>query len=310
MTKIDLVNGFLGSGKTTFIRRYLPRLMARGERVAVIENEFGTAGMDTAILSATGAEVRELSGGCVCCGQKVNFHWLLRELCKSGDWDRIIVEPSGVFNCDDFLDIVGQEDVQECGVLNGILTVLAPADMAAADARRREMLYSQLCSSGAVLLSQRDWPTAGQATAAREWIDSLLRENGFSGTYQKLIEDTPWEELSDEQMEMLSCAGWCCQAHWRSHLNHQDFAQSISVFPKRDWDKEALISALCMAMDGSCGTVYRIKGCVTGQGSTLYQVNAVPGRPSVQPAANWPGGRMLNVIGKDLNRGALKVLLQ
>ena len=54
MTKIDLINGFLGSGKTTFIHRYLPWLTARGERVAVIENEFGTAGMDTAILSQTG----------------------------------------------------------------------------------------------------------------------------------------------------------------------------------------------------------------------------------------------------------------
>lgn len=84
MTKIDLINGFLGSGKTTFIHRYLPWLTARGERVAVIENEFGTAGMDTAILSQTGVQVRELSGGCVCCGQKVNFYRLLRELCASG----------------------------------------------------------------------------------------------------------------------------------------------------------------------------------------------------------------------------------
>ena len=65
MTKIDLINGFLGSGKTTFIHRYLPWLTARGERVAVIENEFGTAGMDTAILSQTGVQVRELSGSCV-----------------------------------------------------------------------------------------------------------------------------------------------------------------------------------------------------------------------------------------------------
>lgn len=309
MTKIDLINGFLGSGKTTFISRYLPWLVARGERVAVIENEFGTAGMDTAILSQTGAQVRELSGGCVCCGQKVNFYRLLRELCASGEWDRVIVEPSGVFNCDDFLDIVEKVDVRVCGYLNGIITVLAPADMELTSPQQQEMLYSQLHSTGAILLSQRDGPTEGMSTVVRTWVDQILAQRGCTSPFLGLIEDTAWNKLTDAEMAELSCAGWRRKEHWRSHMNHQSFAQSLSIFSKRAWDEAALTSALTKAMDGSCGTVYRIKGCVEGAEGALYQVNAAPGQLVLQSAAEWPGGKMLNVIGRDLDRAALKTLL-
>ncbi len=309
MTKIDLINGFLGSGKTTFISRYLPWLTERGERVAVIENEFGTAGMDTALLSGAGAQVRELSGGCVCCGQKVNFYRLLRELCASGAWDRVIVEPSGVFNCDDFLDIVEKADVRACGYLNSIITVLAPADMAPVSEQQTEMLYSQLHSTGAILLSQRDGPTAGMGAAVRRWVDQLLAQRGCTDPFLGLIEDVAWNELTDAEMAALSCAGWRRKVHWRSHMNHQSFAQSLSVFSKRDWNEAALTVSLTKAMDGSCGIVYRIKGCVMSAEGMLYQVNAAPGQLGIRAAADWSGGKMLNVIGRDLDRAALKALL-
>ena len=92
-------------------------------------------------------------------------------------------------------------------------------------------------------------------------------------------------------------------------MNHQSFAQSLSIFSKRLWDEAALTSALIKAMDGRCGTVYRIKGCVEGAEGVLYQVNAAPNQLGIQSAAEWPGGKMLNVIGRDLDRTALKALL-
>ena len=79
-TKIDLITGFLGAGKTTLIRRYTALLRAGDVSCAVIENEFGAAGVDAAVLERDGVRVRELSGGCVCCTQKLNFHDAMREL--------------------------------------------------------------------------------------------------------------------------------------------------------------------------------------------------------------------------------------
>lgn len=309
MTKIDLINGFLGSGKTTFIRHLLPWLSRRGERVAVVENEFGSAGVDTAILSAAGAQVTELAGGCICCGQKVNFYHLLCELCGSGEWDRILVEPSGVFNCDDFLDIVGQEDVQAHGRLNTIVTVLAPADLTAEGAQR-ELLYSQLHSSGAILLSQRDGPTDGMAGQVRSQVSELLSSYGQSRAYSGLIVDTPWEKLDDGQMNALLEAGWNHGEHLRSHLDHSRFAQSLMLWPHPIASPDVLRDALARAVDGSCGTVYRIKGCVEGTDGTLWQVNATPSVLSVLPIDSWDGGRILNVIGSSLDRTRLHELLK
>ena len=309
MTKIDLINGFLGSGKTTFIRYLLPCLSRRGERVAVVENEFGSAGVDTAILAAAGAQVTELTGGCICCGQKVNFYHLLCELCGSGDWDRILVEPSGVFNCDDFLDIVSQEDVQTHGRLNTIMTVLAPADLTAEGARR-ELLYSQLHSSGAILLSQRDGPTDGMAGQVRGWVSELLSSYGPKQAYSGPIIDVPWEALDDRQISALLEADWNHREHLRSHLDHSRFAQSLMLWPRPVTSPEALRAALAQAVDGSCGTVYRIKGCAEGIDGTLWQVNATPTALSVAPIDSWNGGRVLNVIGSGLDRTKLHKLLK
>lgn len=100
MTKVDLVTGFLGAGKTTLIARYGDWLNQKGVRFAVIENEFGAAGVDTAILSERFGNVQELAGGCICCTLKVGFHALLTQL--AGQCDRVIVEPSGLFSMDAF----------------------------------------------------------------------------------------------------------------------------------------------------------------------------------------------------------------
>ena len=97
--KLDLVTGFLGAGKTTLISRFCRYFTGQGWRFGVVENEFGAAGVDSAILREVFGEVRELSGGCICCTLKSGFYTLLEEL--SHTCDRVIVEPSGLYNLDD-----------------------------------------------------------------------------------------------------------------------------------------------------------------------------------------------------------------
>ena len=115
MTYLDVVTGFLGSGKTTFLAWYIRWLKKSGIRACVIENEFGRAGVDGALLKTTGVTLREISGGCVCCTLKVTLHQLLGEL--SEHYDRILLEPSGLFCGDDLMDILHSPD---CRVLPGM----------------------------------------------------------------------------------------------------------------------------------------------------------------------------------------------
>ena len=123
MTQLDVITGFLGAGKTTLIKAYLPWLTQQGSRSCVIENEYGTAGVDGAVLKAIGTDVCEISGGCVCCTMKVTLHNMLCQLAERVD--RIILEPSGLFCGDDLLDILSGGDVPvELGMWCGVVDPL------------------------------------------------------------------------------------------------------------------------------------------------------------------------------------------
>ena len=121
-----MVTGFLGAGKTSFIKLYARWLEKNGVRYAIIENEFGMSGIDSSILRNSCGDVTELSGGCICCGLKVNFYSLLQELAGNGNYDRIIVEPSGIFNLDDFLDVINSLSEKNILELGTIITVAEP----------------------------------------------------------------------------------------------------------------------------------------------------------------------------------------
>ena len=141
MVPVDLITGFLGAGKTTFLQKYTDYLARQGIRFAVVENEFGAAGVDTAALQAGGQPhaVYELTGGCICCTLKQSFHEMLSGL--AGRYARILVEPSGLFNLDDFNEVmyVLEHDGICCPGL--CLTVVDPHTLPGLDADARRTLY-------------------------------------------------------------------------------------------------------------------------------------------------------------------------
>ncbi|MBQ5421111.1 MAG: cobalamin biosynthesis protein CobW, partial [Clostridium sp.] len=95
MTKIDIISGFLGAGKTTFIQKLLDEAL-REEQVVLIENEFGEIGIDSGFLKESGIEIREMNQGCICCSLVGDFETSLKEVVDTYHPDRIIIEPSGV----------------------------------------------------------------------------------------------------------------------------------------------------------------------------------------------------------------------
>ena len=123
MTKIDIISGFLGAGKTTFIKKLLEEAIA-GEKVVLIENEFGEIGIDGGFLQDSGIEIREMNSGCICCSLVGDFGRSLSEVLTKYEPDRVIIEPSGVGKLSDVMkavcDVAGEIDV----VLNGSVTVV------------------------------------------------------------------------------------------------------------------------------------------------------------------------------------------
>ncbi len=140
MTEIDLVTGFLGAGKTTFIKKYGDFLSRKNIKFAVVENEFGAAGVDSAVLESKSWKVTEISGGCICCTLKTGFHEIIKDLSRT--FERIIIEPSGIFNSDDFFDVINSPELKAKCRPGMCITLVDPHSLARLNESERSVLAS------------------------------------------------------------------------------------------------------------------------------------------------------------------------
>lgn len=288
MSKVDLITGFLGAGKTTFIRRYLRHLDAQNITYAVIENEFGASGVDSSIL---GASVRELNGGCICCGQKVNFHNLILELAQ--EVERIIVEPSGVFNADDFFDIMDSPSVKadcECGFM---ACIVDPASLARLNEIDRRILRSEMNCAGAILVSRTDHLGEEAVSQVQSALNELQAELPPVLNAHRIDFDA-----------LMTCAP-IRREHERDVSDHSALYRSAALRPDGVYDEPA-IRRLCERLfSGEAGEVLRVKGTLQGISSPVL-INAVPDELQILPIE---GEILLNVIGRTLNRAAIRNIL-
>ncbi|HJA67134.1 cobalamin biosynthesis protein CobW [Lachnoclostridium sp. An169] len=171
MTKIDIISGFLGAGKTTLIKKLLSEAF-QGEQVVLIENEFGEIGIDGGFLKESGIEIREMNSGCICCSLVGDFGKSLREVVDTYHPDRILIEPSGVGKLSDVIravqDVQGEIDAE----LNSFTTVVDVTKCRIYRKNFGEFFSNQIEYAGAVILSRTD-------KAKPEKIEeavSLLRE--------------------------------------------------------------------------------------------------------------------------------------
>lgn len=202
MTKIDIVSGFLGAGKTTLIKKLLAEAFS-GEKLVLIENEFGEISIDGGFLKESGVQISEMSSGCICCSLVGDFGKALVDVQKQFAPDRILIEPSGVGKLSDVILAVENtvKDVPEMK-LNSFVTVADASKVKVYMKNFGEFYNNQIETAGTIILSrtQKVSPEKLQAAAA------LLREKNPDAA----IITTPWDELSGQTilaaMEKVSLA--------------------------------------------------------------------------------------------------------
>ena len=145
MVQVDLITGFLGAGKTTFIHKYLRYLKDKGLNVRMIENEFGAVSVDTMLLRDDDCDITDLAGLCMCCVGKDAFIKMLIESANSG-CDRIIVEPSGIYDVDEFFEVMSLPKVNSLCEIGSILTIADPYGMDHLTDEAEYLLYAALTS--------------------------------------------------------------------------------------------------------------------------------------------------------------------
>ena len=217
MTKIDIISGFLGAGKTTFIKKMLDEVFA-GEKIILIENEFGEVGIDGGFLKDAGIEITEMNSGCICCSLVGDFGKNLHEVIDKFHPDRILIEPSGVGKLSDVMksviDIEKEEDVK----LNGLITVVNALKASKQMKAFGEFFNNQIEHATTVVLSRSQKATAEQLEICVKQIQEL--------NPKAAIITTPWDEIKGEQIlkviegqDSLE-AKMMAEAHAHHHEHH------------------------------------------------------------------------------------------
>ena len=190
MTKIDVFSGFLGAGKTTLIKKLIKEAYT-GEKIVLIENEFGKVGIDGGFLQDAGIEITEMNSGCICCSLVGDFGKAMAEVIEKFHPDRIIIEPSGVGKLSDVLAAVAKVESDEVKVC-GAATVADAAKCKMYMKNFGEFYDNQIENANAIILSR----TAGMKAEKIDEVVAMLREKNADA----IIVTTPWDMLDGKKI--------------------------------------------------------------------------------------------------------------
>ena len=220
MTKIDIMSGFLGAGKTTLIKKLLKEALA-DTKVVLIENEFGEIGIDGGFLKEAGIEIKEMNSGCICCSLVGDFGTSLKEVLDTYQPDRVIIEPSGVGKLSDVEKAVLNVDTDVDAVLNSKVAVVDATKCKMYIKNFGEFFINQIENAGTIVLSRTDKLSQEKLEKAV----ALIREYNEHAT----IITTPWSEITGadilaaiEQENDLLASMLEEMEHEHHHHDHED----------------------------------------------------------------------------------------
>lgn len=319
--KIDIISGFLGAGKTTLIKKLLENKAAT-EKTVIIENEFGSVGIDGQLLKETGISVREINSGCICCTLAGDFSAALKDVIKKYEPDRVIIEPSGVGKLSEIRNSCRSVILKQNCEFGMCVTVVDATKYTMYEKNFAEFFLDQIKSAKTILLSRTQKATPEKL---ENTVKSIQKHNPEAN-----IVTTPWEQLSAEKLwsvaerketaliekEQLSHEpshpeSCCCgnphhhHGHEHSHNHAEEAFEVWSMETPRTFRADEIHKALQSL--AQYGTVLRAKGIVPVEDGTWVQFDYVPGESSQKETASDYTGRLC-VIGQNLDKTGLAAL--
>ena len=330
MTKVDIVSGFLGAGKTTFIKEMIAKVY-KGQRVVLIENEFGEIGIDSGFMKNAGIEVTEMNSGCICCTLVGDFARSLKQVVEQFKPERVVIEPSGVGKLSDVAAAVADVS-EEAGVeINSRIAVVDGKKAKMYMKNFGEFYNNQIESATTIVISR----TQNMDEAKLKECIELIREKNSEAS----IITTPWDKLEGAAIEGAISHGYdlekelmeeyrhahhhdhdhdhgddctCgCHDHDHEHDHHHHHHHADEVFDS--WGVETVhvftrsgledIMGLFSTTD-DFGTVLRAKGIVETEDGSWIEFDMVPEEVEIRETSPDYIGRIC-VIGADLNKEEL-----
>lgn len=340
MTKIDIISGFLGAGKTTLIKKLLQEAL-QDTKVVLIENEFGEIGIDGGFLKEAGIEIKEMNSGCICCSLVGDFGTSLQEVLQTYQPQRILIEPSGVGKLSDVMKAVQDVKSEVSVQLNSAVAVVDASKCKLYIKNFGEFFINQIAHAGTIILSRTDKLSEEKLEKAV----AMIREYNEMAT----IITTPWEDLdgkdildtieerdnlADKLLEEVAaqqaghqgeedhvhhhehgpeCTCGCHEHHGEAgHAHHHadEIFTSWGLQSPARYTKEQIAQILEQLEEESrFGLVLRAKGMVPAEDGSWIYFDYVPGESAIRQGEPEVTGKVC-VIGSMLKEEKLEELFQ
>ena len=313
MVKVDLITGFLGAGKTTFIRKYVSYLLQQGEKICILENDHGAINVDMMLLSDLRSDrlgIEMVAGGCDYDCHRRRFRTKLITMAMLG-YDRVLIEPSGIFDVDEFFDILHEDPLDRRYEIANVLTIVS-ADLEENLSEEADyLLASQAAQAGRLIYSRVQEADARAIEAVTAHVNRALAAIKCSRTFSpgENITVRDWDRMTEADWQEIMTAGYA-ETGFEKRFSMDETGFQALFFMRISIPKDQVLANIRRIwQDPDVGRIFRIKGFLIDDPDreTWIEVNATAGGTRVTPIPR--GQEILIVIGEDLDEAAIDAYL-
>lgn len=306
MVKIDLITGFLGSGKTTFIKKYAEYLMKEGQNIGILENDFGAVNVDMLLLQelrGDNCELEMISGGCDQETHRRRFKTKLISMGMCG-YDRVIVEPSGIYDVDEFFDVLRDDPLDRWYEIGNVFSIVnAKLEQNLSD-QAEFLLASETANAGRVILSRSQEASEEEKKETIEHLNRAMEAYGCSRRLDTTeVMDQCWDDFTEEDFQKILNSGYRTESYRKPELDEKRGFQSLYYMNLKMSEEEVKTAVKAALEDEKCGSVFRIKGFMQTGENQWIELNATRNETVIHPIRE--GQEVLIVIGERLEEEAL-----
>ena len=306
MVKIDLITGFLGAGKTTFLKKYAEYLITKGQNIGILENDFGAVNVDMMLLKdrmGDNCELEMVSGGCDADCHRRRFKTKLIAMRMCG-YDRVIVEPSGIFDVDEFFDALREEPLDRWYEVGNVIAIVDANLEEHLSEEAEYILASEVANAGEIILSHADEVSAEQADTTVAHLNRALEQIKWPRRVDKEVLRKSTLDLNAEDFNRLISCGYQMESYRKLDMEEKKGFESVYFMNVKMTEEQLKTTVGKLMNDRECGEVFRVKGFLQKEDGSWIQLNATHNGITMNPIEK--GQEVIIVIGEGLKEQAIK----
>ena len=306
MVKIDLITGFLGSGKTTFIKKYAKHLIDSGANIGILENDYGAVNVDMMLLKdleGENCELEMIAGGCDAECHRRRFRTKLIAMGMCG-YDRVIVEPSGIYDVDEFFDVLRDDPIDRWYEIGNVITVVDAKLEPELSDQADYLLASEAANAGCIVLSRSQEAEDAEIENTVAHLNHAMEKVQCKRRFQNDIIIKDWDTFDNTDYEKLLSCGYVSESYRKMHIEEGETFKSL-YFMNLDKTKDEITEAAKKVLeDGECGKVFRVKGFLKDKEEKWLELNAM--HQEIRTAPIPEGQEVVIVIGEEMNEAKIR----